>query len=236
MALAGLAAGLAVLGACMLLLPIVFVGIVDPVGLGIVASLANPGSNITGSASPPASVFQKELHVLDRLVPGLSLVAIVLNSSNPSNMLRVQATATAANAMGVQLKPLAVRSREDVEAALAAALAWQAEAMMLSGNPSEVNDALPRFVDFEVQNRIPATHSTKEGVQAGVLLSYTASFYEIGSTSAGYVDKIIKGARPADPPVAQPTVYELVVNQTTARALGITIPPEVVAQVTEWVS
>jgi ABC-type uncharacterized transport system substrate-binding protein len=136
-------------------IPIVFVVVTDPVEVGLVASLAHPGGNLTGNTNAPPTVFAKQLQILAQLVPRLSRVAIVLDSyNNPGMTLRLQATMTAANALGVQVKALDVRSREDVEAALAEALTWQAEAMMSFGGPGAVTDATPRLVDFELQNRM----------------------------------------------------------------------------------
>jgi putative ABC transport system substrate-binding protein len=132
------------------------------------------------------------------------------------------------------LKFLDVRSAEEVEPSLAEVLAWQAEAMIDYVGPG-VMEALPRLVDFQLQNCIPMVTSDKEQVQVGGLLSYGPSYNGLGTTAATLVDKIIKGARSADLPVEQPTVYELAVNQTTAQALGITIPTQVAQQVTEWV-
>jgi putative ABC transport system substrate-binding protein len=138
--------------------------------------------------------------------------------------------------MLVQLKRLDIQSPEDAEAALTEMRAWRAEAMMTFSGPLAVTNALPRLVDFEVQNRVPLAWDVKDGVQGGALLAYGASFNEEGRIAATYVDKIIRGATPADLPVEQPTLFELVVNQTTAHALGITIPPDVAAQVTEWIT
>jgi ABC-type uncharacterized transport system substrate-binding protein len=216
-------------------IPIVFVAVTDPVGQGFVASLAHPGGNLTGVSNEPATAFGKQLEFLAQLVPRLSRVAIVLDVSNSGDFLRLQATATAANDMGVQLKVLDVRSPEDVEPALAEALAWQAEAVMESSGNTAISGALARFLDFQVQNRIPMALSTKPTVQAGGLLSYDTSRNEMGRTAAVYVDKIIKGAKPADLPVEQPTVYELVINRTTAAQLGLSIPNELAVQVTQWV-
>jgi putative tryptophan/tyrosine transport system substrate-binding protein len=219
--------------------PIVFASVSDAVGKGFVASLDHPGGNITGVPGAPVTVFGKMIQYLTQLVPGLSRVAFVTtfdSTSGPGGAQGpsgIQLTTTAANALGIQLKFLNVRTSEDLEPALAEALAWQAEAMMVGGLP--ITDPTPRFVDFQRRHRIPFAFGTKEQVQTGGLLSYGPSSSGIGSAAAALVDKILKGAKPAELPVEQPTEYELVVNQTTAQALGITIPPEVAQQVTEWV-
>jgi ABC-type uncharacterized transport system substrate-binding protein len=222
-------------------IPIVFVGIGDPVGRGFVTSLDHPGGNVTGVTNAPPTVFGKLLEFLAQLVPRLSRVVLVTNldpaqgAGGAMGPLGRQALTTATNAMSVQLKVLDVRSPEDVAPALADALAWPAEAMITFGGPGAVADAIPRLVDFQLGNRIPMVFSNKPAVQVGGLLSYGASYNGEGRLAATLVDKIIKGAKPADLPVELPTVYELVVNQTTAQALGITIPPEVAQQVTQWI-
>jgi putative ABC transport system substrate-binding protein len=214
-------------------IPIVFVTVTDPVAQGIVASLDHPAGNITGVTNAPATAWGKQLEFLVQLVPRLSRVAVVTYVPNPGNALQLQGLLATANAMGVQLKPLNVfpDPLEDVEPALAEVLAWQAEALIISSATS----AIPRFLEFQAQNRIPVTVNAKEQVQAGGLLSYGPSYAGMGRLAAGYVDKILKGAAPADLPVQQPIEFELVINQTTAQALGIIIPPEVAQQVTQWV-
>jgi ABC-type uncharacterized transport system substrate-binding protein len=210
-------------------IPIVFAVVTDPVGQGLIASLDHPGGNLTGVSNAPATVWAKPLEFLAQLVPRLSRVAILINLALPSSQLQFQALTTAANGMGgVQLNPLDLRTPDDMEPALV----WQAQAMIAF---SAVSSALPRLLDFEVQHRIPVSFTFKEAVQAGGFLSYGPSYNGIGHAAAAYVDKIVKGARPADLPVEQPTVFELVVNQTTAQALGITIPPDLAVEVTEWV-
>lgn len=219
--------------------PIVFVYVTDPVGKGFVASLAHPGGNVTGVPGGPPETYGKMIEYLALVQPGLSRVAFVTSfdpvsgpggAQGPSG---VQFTSTAADALGIQLNFLNVRTSEDLEPALAEALAWQAEAIIVGGLP--VPDPTSRFVDFQRRNRVPFAFIAREQARAGGLLSYGPSQNGVGRTSATLVDKILKGAKPADLPVEQPTEYELVINQTTAQALGISIPPEVAQQVTEWV-
>jgi len=217
--------------------PIVFAQASDPVGKGWVVSLAHPGGNLTGVTSGPPSVNGKWVEFLAQLVPRLSRIAFFasLSPADPSvGPTAVQLTTTAANALGIQLKFLDVRTPEDVEPALDEALAWRAEAMMAYGGVAIAN-AIPRFVNFQLQQRIPWASGSRELVQAGALLAYGNSLKEAGRQAATFVDKILKGARPADLPVEEPDAYELIVNQTTAKALGLTIPPSFAQQVTEWV-
>src|SRR5262249_20500530 len=199
-------------------IPIVFVAPTDPIGQGMVASLSHPGGNVTGPSGAPATTFQKDLELLAQLVPRLSRVAIVTDFSEPnlgSTTSRLQVVTSAANALGVQLKTLDVRSLDEVEPALAEALAWQAQAMLQFGAPGAVADAVPRLVAFQLQNRIPVAFNLKSQVQAGGLLSFNASPTGAGRSAALYVDRILKGAKPADLPVEQATVFELAVNEST---------------------
>jgi putative ABC transport system substrate-binding protein len=220
-------------------IPIVFVYLTDPVGKGFVVSLAHPGGNVTGVSAAPPETYGKMIEYLAHVEPGISRVAFVTSfgpvsgSGGAQGPSGVQFTTAAANALGIQLKLLNVNTSEDVEPALAEALAWQADAMMAGGLP--IADPTARFVEFQLQNRIPWAFIAKEQAQAGGLLSYGPSQNGIGRTGATLVDRIIKGAKPADLPVEQAAEYELVVNQTTAKALGITVAPEVAQQVTEWV-
>jgi putative ABC transport system substrate-binding protein len=215
--------------------PIVFIGVTDPVGQGIVASIAHPGGNVTGDTSTPPTNYQKLLQMLGLLIPGLSHVAIILDSSNPAGAFKLQATTTAADAMGVQLRVLDLHMVDNVERALAEVLSWQAEALMDFESPGVVSDAAPRLIEFQLQHRIPVAFGPKDRVVAGGLVSFSASFVGLGKTAAGLVDKILRGAKPADLPVQEPTLYELAINQTTAAALGITIPRAVAQEVTDWV-
>jgi len=219
--------------------PIVFANASDPVGKGFVASLDHPGGNVTGISAAPPTQFQKLMEYLVQVQPGLSRVAFftsldpISGAGGASGPSFVQVTTTAANALGIQLKFLDVGSADDVDSALAEALAWHVEAMIMTGIPFA--DPTPRLIDFQLRNRVPVAFGARGGAQAGGLLGYGTNLNAIGHASAVLVDKILKGAKPADLPVEQPTEYELVVNQTTAQALGISIPPEFARQVTQWV-
>jgi putative ABC transport system substrate-binding protein len=150
--------------------------------------------------------------------------------------VKLDATTSVADSLGVQMKPLPIRSPEDVEAVLAAALTWPAEGILVftNGSPMVIN-LIPRLVEFQAQNRIPIVFdNTPDGQTRGGLMSYGLSNADNGRLGARLVDRILKGASPADLPVEQPTVYNFVVNQTVANALGITIPPEVGQEVTHW--
>jgi putative ABC transport system substrate-binding protein len=221
------------------LIPIVFTGVSDPVEQGLVTSLAYPGGNLTGVSFVPATVEGKNLELLARLVPGLSRVA-VFAAFDPGNAaastVKVQATTFVADALGIQLKTLAVHAADDVEPALADGSAWSAEAMFVLTSAGAVLEASPRLVDYQQQHNIPVVFdSAPVGRTRGGLMTYTVSNVELGRSAASLVNKILQGSRPGELPVQQPTAYEFVVNQTVANALGLTIPPDVAAQVTDWV-
>jgi putative ABC transport system substrate-binding protein len=218
-------------------LPIVFLGTTDPIGLGLVESLAHPGGNVTGVTSPPTSVTAKRLELLARLMPGLARVG-VFTSMGPGDIanatLKLQAASSAADSLGIQLKTLAVRSHDDVEPALAEGLAWSAQALLVFSG-AVVNFVTERLVEFQTQNHVALEfENTQSGQTRGGLMSYTVSDIGLGRLAASLVDRILKGAHPADLPVEQPTDFEFVINQTVAQALGIAIPPEVAQEVTNW--
>jgi putative ABC transport system substrate-binding protein len=220
-------------------LPIVFIGATDPVGQGLVESLAHPGGNVTGVTNVPASVVGKRLELLARLMHGLTRVGI-FTAFGPADVaastLKLQAATPVADSLGIQLKTLEVRASEDVEPALAEGLAWSAQALLVVSG-SVVNDVSvsQRLVDFQTQNRVPVVFAeAPDGTTEGGLMSYTASNAGLARVAASLVDRILKGASPSDLPIQQPTEYEFVVNQTVANEVGITIPPEVAADVSQW--
>jgi putative ABC transport system substrate-binding protein len=219
--------------------PIIFVLVADPVGQSLVASLARPGSNLTGNTNAPSTVYQKDLQLLTQIVPGLTRVAVIVDLE-PANVAvmtgRIDALSNAAAAIGLLLKTLPVRSSEEVGPALAEALAWPAQAIMGRGGPGAVTNATGRIVEFSRGHGLPTAFTGNEYVKAGGLLAYGANPMGAGRQAAAYVDKVLKGANPSDLPVQEPTSYDLAVNRTTAQALGILIPPELAQQVTEWIT
>jgi putative ABC transport system substrate-binding protein len=219
-------------------IPIVFTGVSDPVEQGLVASLAYPGRNLTGVTFVPATVEGKNLELLARLVPGLRRVAVVA-AFDPGNAaastVKVQATTSVADALGIQLKTLAVHAADDVEPALTDGSAWSAEAMFVLTSAGAVLEATPRLVDYQQQHHVPVVFdSAPVGKTRGGLMTYTVNNVELGRSAASLVNKILKGSRPGELPVQQPTAYEFVVNQTVANALGITISADVAQEVTQW--
>ncbi len=207
-------------------IPIVMAFDDDPVGSGFVASLARPGGNITGLSSLAPEIGGKQLELLKEIVPRLSRVAVIGNSTRPGNAQVLRETELAARALGVQLQYLDVRGPKNIETAFRAAGKGRADAVLLLASPV----LLPQrrqIVDLAVKSRLPAVYAQPEFMDAGGRMFYGASITEMFRRSAAYVDKILKGAKPADLPVEQPTKFELVINLKTAKALRLTIPQSV---------
>jgi putative ABC transport system substrate-binding protein len=215
--------------------PIVMASSLDPVGAGVVASLARPGGNVTGFhfwASP--KLGGQRLQLLKELVPSLSRVALLWNSGNIYSHLVVRETETAASASGVQLQRLDVNRPWDFERAFEAAMLGQVDALIPIDDYLTVTDRA-RIVDFAATGRLPAIYGLREFVDAGGLIAYGTDRRDLFHRSATYVDRILRGTRPADLPVEAPAKFELVINLKTARALGLTIPRSVLARADELV-
>ena len=214
-------------------IPIVMVNVGDPVGLGLVASLARPGGNVTGLAySVGLETFAKGLELLKEVVPNLRSVAILSNPNNPAHALAIKSIEAAASALGVQVQVLEARSAEDFDGAFAAMAERSAGAVMI------VPDALmlphaARLSDLALSHGLPSMRGFREEVEAGGLISYGPNFFEPWRRAASFVDKLLKGANPAELPVEQPTKFELVINRRTADVLGLTIPPTLLARADE---
>ena len=213
-------------------IPIVMAYDTDPVGNGFVASLARPGGNITGLSSLAPEIGGKQLELLKELVPRLSQVAVLGTSTTPAYQQMSKAMESAAGALGVQLQHLDVLGPEDIETAFREAREGRSDAALVLASPILESDRT-RVADLAAKNRLPTIYNVSEFVEAGGLMSYGVSFIGLYRRAATYVDKILKGAKPADLPVEQPTRFELVVNLKTAQALGLTIPQSVLLQVTE---
>ena len=207
-------------------IPIVISGAGDPVGTGLVASLAHPGGNITGLGDWATELSAKRLQLLKEAVPKLSRVAVLWNSADGGMTLRFRRIQSAAPTLGVTVRPLGVQEPDDFEQAFAAMIQERPDALFV------VADLLTRLqhkrvVEFAAQNRLPAMYELREFVADGGLMSYGPIFPDLLRRGAAFVDKILKGAKPADLPVEQPTRFELVVNLKTAKALGLAIPQSV---------
>jgi putative ABC transport system substrate-binding protein len=206
------------------IIPIVMTDVSDPVGIGLVASLPRPGGNVTGLSDFNAGVVAKRLELLKELVPSVLRVGVLLNPANPSNPLQMKLTQAAAPALGVTLLPLEAKGPEDIDRAFAAMREERTGALLVFGDPM-LGSNNRRIVELAAKARLPTTYSRREMADAGGLMSYGAKFTDLSRRAATYVDKILKGAKPGDLPIEQPTKFELVINLKTAKALGLTIPP-----------
>ncbi len=209
-------------------IPVVFPNAISPVESGLVASLARPGGNITGGAAQTAALSTKRLEILKKVLPGLSRSAVLWNGANPALAYPWRLTQDAATALGVALEPVEVRSPEDIEAAFAKLTEGRPDALIV------LQDALTlqhrkEIIDFTIEKRLPGMFVAREWVTAGGLMSYGENLAEMYRRGAYFVDKILKGAKPADLPVEQVTKFEFILNLKTAKAMGWTIPPEILA-------
>ena len=213
-------------------LPIVFAAVVDPVGSGLVASLARPGGNITGASTLSPELVGKRLELLTLAVPGVSRVAVLwlpgaLGERTEKDMLKE--ADVAARALGVQLQFVEARGPADLDRAFSDMTRARAGALTVLPSNMFLREH-SRLVDLAAKHRLPAVYTVKEYVDAGGLMSYGPNVADLFRRAATYVDRILKGAKPGDLPVEQPTKFELVINLKTARTLGLTIPPSVLSQ------
>jgi putative ABC transport system substrate-binding protein len=213
-------------------LPIVMVTGTNAVAQGFVGSLARPGGNITGIAGLGVEVSGKRLELLKEVVPTLSRIAALYNAANTAGAPFLQATQAAAQALGVELHVLEVRTSDEFEGAFAAATRGRAEALIVMPD-AFLADHLTRIVDLAQRHQLPGMYPDREYVEAGGLMVYNALIADRNHRAAAYVDKILKGAKPADLPVEQPTKFTLVINLKAAKAIGLTIPPTLLFQADE---
>ena len=204
--------------------PIVFVAVFDPVEAGLVASLSRPGGNITGLSNTAADLAGKRLELLRDVVPNLVHVGVVWDAGNPINVIQLKGARTMAARMGIALRELPVRGPKDFESAVKAARG--VNGLLYLESPLFYTHR-GQLADLALKNRLPAIYSPREIIDAGGLISYGPDQADLYRRSAGYVDRIFKGARPGEMPVEQPTTFLLSVNVKTARALGLTIPAAV---------
>jgi len=214
-------------------IPIVGVSLTDPVGLGLIASLARPGGNVTGvSYSVGTDIFGKDLELLREVVPKVRRVAVLSNPDGPAQPLTISNIKGAAQSLGLQLLLLEARGPGDFDGAFAAMTRERVGALLVVTDPVFIPHRA-RLVNLAAKNRLPSIFSQRADVEAGGLMSYGPNFADMYRRAATYVDKILKGARPADLPVEQPTKFELVINLKTAKALGLTIPPSLLQRADE---
>ena len=210
-------------------IPIVMGQDTDPVGNGFVASLARPGGNITGLATLAPEISGKQLELLKETVPKLSRVAVLGASTRPGYAQSSRELELAAGTFAVRLQYLDVLSSKDIEIAFRAASKGRAEAVLVFGGPV-LNSHRRQIADLAAKNRLPAIYERAEFMDAGGLMFYGASISEMFRRAATYVDKILKGAKPADLPVEQPKKFEFIINLKAAKQIGLTIPPNVLAR------
>ena len=212
--------------------PIVFVGVVDPVGAGFVASLARPGGNTTGFTSFEYGISAKWLELLKEIDPRVTRAAVLRDPSNPSGIGQMAAMQSAAASLRVELTPVGVRDAAEIEGAIAAfARGSNGGLIVTQGGPTILHRAL--INTLAARYRLPAVYPYRYFVTGGGLISYGPDRVEQYRQAAGYVDRILKGEKPADLPVQAPTKYELVINLKTAKALGLDVPPMLLARADE---
>jgi putative ABC transport system substrate-binding protein len=215
------------------IIPIVFAAAGDPVANGLVASLAQPGGNVTGLSAQISDVAGKRLELLREIVPGLRRLAIMANVDNPSAVLETREVRAAARAFGLKVVTSEFRRADDVGYAIAV-LKDRAEALYVQPDPVFTTN---RFLinTLALSAQLPTMHGTREQVDAGGLISYGASLTDMFRRAGDLVDKILRGTKPADIPVEQPTKFDLVINLTTAKALSLTVPPSLLARADELI-
>jgi putative ABC transport system substrate-binding protein len=211
-------------------IPIVMLSIgADPVEAGFVESLARPGGNITGFTNVGQELGGKRLELFKEVVPRVARIAVLYEPTNPSNVLEVKGVQTAAAALKLTVQPSEVRDADSFERVFTALNQQRLDGLYVSGGPL-MNANEKRTVDFALRSRLPSVYLWSTAVSAGGLMAYGASLTGAGRDAARYVDRILKGAKPADLPVQQPTKFELVINLKTAKQIGLTIPPNVLAR------
>lgn len=210
-------------------IPIVMAQDPDPIGSGFIASLARPGENITGLSNLNRELSGKRLELLKEIIPRLSRIVVFGTTAFPGNAQGVREVDAAAGAIGVKFQYVDCLTGSDIDAAFRAASKERADAVLVLPGPI-FNAQRKNIVDLAAKNRLPATYNSPEYVEAGGLMSYGASITDSYRRAATYVDKILKGAKPADLPVEQPTKFELLINLKTAKQIGLTIPPSVLAR------
>jgi len=213
-------------------MPIVHPAVIDPVGTGLVASLARPGGNLTGLAIPDAELSAKRLEVLKEVIPRLSNGAVLWNATNPANAVAWKETDSAARVLGLTLQSYELRTVNDFEGAFARIAQQRPDFLYV------LQDALMlghrrQIIDLANQNRLPSMFVGREWAEEGGLMCYGVRLREWYGRAASYVDKILRGAKPADLPMEQPTLFELVFNLKTAKTIGVTIPPALISRADE---
>jgi ABC-type uncharacterized transport system substrate-binding protein len=213
-------------------IPIVFAIAADPVGSGLVASLARPGGNITGLSIQQADLAGKRLELLREVIPALRRLAILANIGNPNAVPEMGEVRAAARTIGLEVAVFEIRRTEDIAPAFEALIKDRSEALYVVGDPLLTTNRI-RINTLAIGARLPTMHGQRGNVEAGGLISYGANFLDLFRRAAEYADKILRGAKPADLPVEQPNKFDLVINLVAAKALGLTVPPTLLARADE---
>ena len=214
------------------IIPIVFSGVGDPLGTGLVSSLAHPGHNVTGLSLLATELAGKRLEILREIVPHMSPVAMFWNDTNPGMVLRAHEAEDAASKLGVAIKSVGVHDLISFDSAFVAVEKGRTAALLTLIDPF-TREHRQQIVDFAARRHLPAIYEAREFVESGGLISYGPSLRGMQLRVADYIDKIFRGGKPGDIPVEQPTKFEMVINLKTAKALNLTIPPDVLARADE---
>jgi len=212
--------------------PIVFVNLNDPVGSGLAASLARPGGNVTGLSLAGIDVSSKHLELLKIMVPRLSRVAVLLNPDNSTSAAVFQQVQASSRMLDIEVQRIEARSPEEIERGFAAMKRERADAVLVMGE-NFFQSQRERIADLAIRNRLPSIYQERTYVEAGGLMSYGTSYVANWRYAVTYVDKIFKGAKPGDLPIEQPTIFKFEINRKTAKALGLTIPQELLIRADE---
>jgi len=213
--------------------PIVFVTVADPIGIGLVTNYRHPGGNVTGLATIEFEAFTaKQLEIIKEALPKASRIAILMNPTNPTHARTLPQAQAAAGMLRVKLQRLQARDAAELATAFEAASRARADLVNVYGDPLTFGQGA-RIAELAMRHRLPTLHFFREGVEAGGLLSFGPDLPHIWRNVGKYVDKILKGAKPGDIPVEQPSKYELVINMKTAKALGLTIPQSLLVRADE---
>jgi putative ABC transport system substrate-binding protein len=213
-------------------IPIMFLGVASPVEAGIVMSLAQPGGNVTGATDQIVDLGGKVLQLVTEIAPKRSRIGFLGDFTSPGSIRMQKGLDQQAQQIGMALVPINVRTPEDLDAAFATLSRERARALMVASTPALIQTR-DRVATFAIQNRLPSIGYTRSMVEAGLLMSYGTSWSELAKRAAEYVDRILKGAHPAELPVVQPTAFEFIINLKTAKTLGLTIPPSLLGRADE---
>jgi putative tryptophan/tyrosine transport system substrate-binding protein len=214
-------------------IPIVFANHADPVGTGHVESLAHPGGNITGLSMVFTEIVAKQLEILHEATPQATRIGVFWNPMTPTHEPAIKAVRAAAEILGVRLHEIPTRRVEDYEDAIPSVIRENVDSLLVMASPIMYGDNSSRLIQLTLKHRLPAMFGYKEHVQAGGLMSYAPDVLDLYRRSAVYIDKILKGTKPADLPVEQASKYEMTINLKTAKALGLTIPPMLLVRADE---